>query len=128
MYVMDKQLKKTLTARRTEVQRKIRVLQAEMEDIDRLLKRYSEEDDKPAKKVKGWTDRTSNTKEVLDKVETILELTGDPMKPAEIINVLVGNGVTVSGNNPANTLSAMLSGAKSRFKSLGRTKGWVLVK
>ncbi|BAU47025.1 hypothetical protein SVA_0444 [Sulfurifustis variabilis] len=134
----DPVLEKAL-ARRAEIQ-------AKLDDLDRWIETYKElKGESEAKKRfevaasefvsaanmarHGLTppDHRSATQKTLDTVAEILTRENRPMRPAELVLRLEELGIHLSGKNPANNLSAMLSGAKQRFKSLGHGEGWIVL-
>ena len=94
-----------------------------LDEIESFLKTYNTIQGK----AKGWAGRGSDTKDILDAVADILSKES-PLKPADIVSRLEDRGFRIKGSNPANNLSAKLSGAKDRFKTLGRGEGWILLK
>ena len=115
-------LEKALT-RRAELVKKLA-------EIDRFIKTYNtlnKADSQDQPKAKGWAGRTSDTQVILDAVADILSKES-PLKPADIVSRLKHLDIRIEGKNPANNISAKLSGAKDRFKTLGRGMGWTLLK
>ena len=105
-------------------------LEKKLAEIERFIKTYntlSKADHQEQPKTKSWSGRVSDTKKILDEVADILSKES-PLKPADIVSRLSDRDIRITGANPANNVSAKLSGAKDRFKTLGRGKGWTLLK
>lgn len=116
--MIDPVLEKALL-RREELLKKLN-------EIESFLKTYHSFKAESQGKPKGWAGRGSQTKDILDAVTDVL-LRESPLKPSEIVSRLKQKGFRVPGSDPASNLSAKLSSAKNRFKTLGHGLGWILV-
>ena len=66
---------------------------------------------------------SSPAKEILAAVEQIIESSGSPMMPKDLIPALEQRGLRIGGKSPASTLSAKLS-QSSRFER--EKNGWIV--